>query len=309
MHIGYIGLGKMGSNMVQRLLDTKHKVTVFDVNEKAVKSLVRKGARGVATIEELVDDLRGPKTVWVMVPQQFVDGVLAQLRPFLKKGDTIIEGGNSPYKFSIDRAKRFKKLGIFYLDVGVSGGPDGARNGACMMVGGNEGRYKKFKTLWRDLCVKDGYGYMGPSGSGHFVKMIHNGIEYGMMQSIAEGFDLMRSSKDFDLDLKSVTKVYAHGSVISSSLIDWLGVGFKKFGTDLVEVSGAAKGLGEGKWTSEFAHQLGVPDKVIHDAVRARGRSRKKPSYQGKVVMVLRHMFGRHDVTECPYCKPGMIKK
>jgi len=229
------------------------------------------------------------------VPHKFVDEVLDELTPLLKPGDTIIEGGNSPFRKSMQRAKKLEKKGINFLDVGVSGGPGGARNGACMMVGGKKSHYNKLKPLLKDLCVNNGYGYMGKAGAGHFVKMVHNGIEYGMMQSIAEGFDLMSRSNDFNLDLKEIARVYNRGSVIESRLIGWLVSGFKKFGASLKGVSGGASATGEGEWTSQFAHQLGVTDKVIHESVRARTRSKKKPSFQGKIIMAMRNQFGGHD--------------
>lgn len=296
MHIGYIGLGKMGHNMVLRLLDKRHTVTVYDVDPDAVRAATRKAARSSGSLPDLVNDLAAPRTIWIMVPHQFVDEVIDELKPRLSRGDTVIDGGNSPYQESARRARAWQRAGINYLDVGVSGGPRGAREGACLMVGGNQAVYKRYEKLFADLAVPDGYGYMGKSGAGHFVKMVHNGIEYGMMQSIAEGFDVMRGKQAvLDLNLPRIAGVYARGSVIESRLMDWLRGGFKKFGPQLKGVSGTAVGTGEGKWTVEAAHDLGVSVSAIKAALQARTRSQKKPNFAGKVIMALRNQFGGHD--------------
>lgn len=296
MKLGYIGLGKMGANMVLRLIDKNHRAVVFDVSQNVVKRLSKKkGITGASSITELISQLRGPRLVWIMVPHRFVDDVLAELIPNLKRGDTVIDGGNSPYKDSKRRSKQLAKKGIKFLDVGVSGGPKGARDGACMMVGGQKSDFNRLEKLFRDLCIKDGYGYMGKAGAGHFVKMVHNGIEYGMMQAIAEGFDVMNKTKEFDLNLKDISRVYEHGSVIESNLMTWMRQGFEKFGIVLKRVSGSAVGTGEGKWTVEAADRLKVPVHVIKQAFLARKRSEKKPSFQGKLIMAMRNQFGGHD--------------
>lgn len=296
MRLGYIGLGKMGSNMVLRLIEKKHSPIVFDVNKKSRTLLKRKGAHAVDSITELTHSLPHPRLIWLMIPYQHVDQVLSELLPHLKKGDTIIDGGNSFYKDTQKRAKKLEKKGINYLDVGVSGGPNGARNGACMMIGGKQSVYKKYRNLFKDLCVNDGYNYVGKSGAGHYVKMVHNGIEYGMMQAIAEGFDMMNASKEFKLNLKSISNIYAHGSVIESNLISWLSDGFNKYGNDLKKVSGAAVGSGEGYWTVETAKKLRIQTPVIEKALDNRKQTQKKPSFQGKIIMTLRNMFGGHDI-------------
>jgi len=295
MTLGYIGLGKMGTNMVLRLLEKKHRVVVYDPNAKAVSAVLKKGAKPAKTISEIAGALKGKKLVWIMVPHKAVDSVLKELVPTLSRGDVVIDGGNSPYKESIRRAKQLKKNGIHFLDVGVSGGPNGARNGACMMIGGERKIFSKLKPLFNDLNVRHGYEYMGTYGAGHFVKMVHNGIEYGMMQAIAEGFDIMKSAKAFKLNLKDVAHVYRHGSVIESRLMDWMESGFKKFGPNLKGVSRKAGQLGEGKWTAKTAHELNVSDTIIHKSVLARVRSQKKPSYQAAIIMTLRNQFGGHD--------------
>jgi len=187
MKLGYIGLGKMGYNMVELLLDRKHDVVVYNRSEEPVRKIAQRGARPAGSLKELVSALVPPRLVWIMVPYQAVDPVLKELMPLLAKGDTVIDGGNSPYKESIRRSKELEARGIDFLDAGVSGGPAGARSGACIMAGGRKEVFQKFEALFRDLSVPDGYGYMGRSGAGHFVKMVHNGIEYGMMQALAEG--------------------------------------------------------------------------------------------------------------------------
>ena len=214
---------------------------------------------------------------------------------FLDKGDTIIDGGNSPYKDSIRRAKELDGKGIDFLDAGVSGGPSGARNGACIMVGGKRVVYRKFKNLFRDLSARKGYAYVGKSGAGHFVKMVHNGIEYGMMQAIAEGFAVMKVSP-FDLNLLKIADLYNHQSVIESRLVGWLKTAFKQYGEDLEYISGSVAQTGEGSWTVEAAKELGIPAPIIEGALNFRIQSQTNPTYTGKIVSALRNQFGGHEV-------------
>jgi len=296
--IGYIGLGKMGKNMVFRLLKNKWKVVAYNRSPEKVEEVVRRGAVGVTNIKDIISNLSTPRVVWVMVSHQAVGEVIEELVPLLKKGDIIIDGGNSPYRESIERSKQLAKKGIGFLDIGVSGGPGGALKGACMMVGGQKELYDKFSKsgFFTHTCVINGYGYMGNSGAGHFVKMVHNGIEYGMMQSIAEGYDLLRHSKEFNLDLLKVTDVYSHGSVITSRLVSWMYDGYKKYGKDLNDISGRASASGEGKWTVEAGERENIPMPAIVAALKTRKASQKKPSYQGKVVSTMRGEFGQHPV-------------
>lgn len=297
--IAYIGLDKMGANMVLRLLEHSWKVFAYNRTFSKTEEVMKHGAVGAKTIKEMLELMpTSPKVVWLMVSHKAVDEVLTELVPLLNKGDLVIDGGNSPYKETIRRAKELKDKGIEFLDIGVSGGPGGARNGACMMVGGEEILYNRFKSsgFFNDTCVSNGYGYMGPSGSGHFVKMVHNGIEYGMMQAIAEGFDLLRHSKDFNFDLLKVIDVYSHGSVITSSLVSWMSDGYKKYGPDLKEISGKASASGEGKWTVEAGEREGIPMPVIKASLEVRESSQNKPTYQGKVVSTMRGEFGHHKV-------------
>jgi len=296
MKLGYIGLGKMGYNMVELLLDKKYEVVVYNRSEGPVQKIAQQGAQPAGSLKELVSALVHPRLVWIMIPHQAVDAVLKELTPLLGKGDTVIDGGNSPYKDSIRRAKELEAKGIDFLDAGVSGGPAGARSGACIMVGGRKEVFQKFEALFRDLSVPDGYGYMGKTGAGHFVKMVHNGIEYGMMQALAEGFALMKAS-EFGLDLMRITDVYNHKSVIESRLVGWLQGAFEQYGEDLRDISGSAAQSGEGMWTVEAGKELGIPIPVIQAALDFRIQSQAGSSYTGKLISAMRNQFGGHEVT------------
>jgi len=295
MKLGYIGLGKMGFNMVERLLEKGYEVVVFDKNEDAVKNISRYGAKPANSFQSLVSALSPPRPIWIMIPHQVVGSVLKGLTPSLQKGDTIIDGGNSPFKESMRRAKELEEKGIDFLDVGVSGGPSGARNGACIMVGGRREIYERYKNLFRDLSAKGGYGYMGKSGAGHFVKMVHNGIEYGMMQALSEGFATMKASP-FGLDLTKIAEIYNHRSVIESRLVGWLKNAFEQYGESLNEISGSVSHSGEGLWTVEAAKELGVSVPIIEGALTFRINSQNNPSYTGQIVSALRNQFGGHEV-------------
>ncbi|OPY75428.1 MAG: 6-phosphogluconate dehydrogenase, decarboxylating [Syntrophorhabdus sp. PtaU1.Bin153] len=295
VRLGYVGLGKMGFNMVERLLEKKYAIVVFDTNEEAGRRISKAGAQPVQSLSSLPGALSSPRLIWLMVPHEAVDAVIDTVAPLLEKGDTVIDGGNSPYKDSMRRAEALKARGVDFLDAGVSGGPGGARNGACIMVGGEQRVFKRFETLFRDLSVEGGFAYMGKSGAGHFVKMIHNGIEYGMMQALAEGFAVMKASP-FDLDLAGVATIYNHRSVIESRLVEWLKRAFEKYGEDLKEISGAVSSTGEGGWTVEAAKELGISVPIIEGAVRFREGSQGNPTYTGQVLSALRNLFGSHDV-------------
>lgn len=293
MHITYIGLGKMGRNMVERLLAKGHTVTAFDPDENARVEAVALGAKVADSLAGLMEKTSSPRTVWLMVPHQAVDNVLNDLAPHLVPGDTVIEGGNSPFKQTIERAREHTTRNIRFLDAGVSGGPGGAKDGACIMVGGDKAVFDEYEQLFKDLSVEGGYAYMGKHGAGHFVKMVHNGIEYGMMQALAEGFDVMQKS-EFDLDLIEVARLYNHGSVIESKLVGWLHSGFLTYGQDLAEITGSASASGEGLWTVETAKEMGIDVSVIEDSLKAREKSQKDPSYQGQLISVMRNQFGGH---------------
>jgi 6-phosphogluconate dehydrogenase len=251
--------------------------------------------------EEVLKKLTVKKVVWLMVPAgNAVDALLFGTKTsngilsLLRKGDVVIDGGNSFYKDSAKRARLVEQKGIAFLDVGTSGGPKGARRGACIMVGGEKAAYKKLEPLFKTLAVKNGYGYMGSAGAGHFVKMVHNGIEYGMMQSLAEGFAVMQKSS-YKLDLEKIAALYDHGSVIESSLVLWLKDAYQAFGENLASVSGSVGHTGEGEWTVKTARELGVPTPIIKGAFEFRKKSEQKPSYTGQVLSALRNQFGGHD--------------
>lgn len=293
--IGYVGLGKMGLNMVSRLIRLGWEVAAYDPDEAARLSAAQLGARIVSSLAELKQELGEQALLWVMVPHQVVDSVLQELAAVLQPGDTIIDGGNSFYKDSIKRAQLLSAQKIHFLDVGVSGGPAGARDGACLMIGGQPDVYAKAHSLWRDLSTVGGFDYMGGSGAGHFVKMVHNGIEYGMMQAIAEGFALLKQSS-FKLDVERIADLFNHGSVIESRLVGWLKLAYQEHGSDLGDISGAVAHSGEGEWTVQAAQELGIPVPVIKSALQFRLDSAEQPSYTGQIVSALRNQFGGHKV-------------
>jgi len=295
MKMGYVGLGKMGFNMVERLLEKGYEVAVFDTNRDAVQNISQKGAEPTDSLESLAWAVPFPRLVWLMVPYQAVDHVIAGLTPYLSPDDTIVDGGNSPHKQSMRRAKELEQRGVAFLDAGVSGGPVGARSGACMMVGGRKDVFKSYEAVFRDLSVENGYGYMGGSGAGHFVKMVHNGIEYGMMQALAEGFALLKSSP-FSLDLVRVADVYNHQSVIESRLVGWLKEALEQYGEALGEISGSVDYTGEVGWTVEAAKELNLSVPAIERALAFRIESQQNPSYAGQFLSAMRHQFGGHEV-------------
>jgi 6-phosphogluconate dehydrogenase len=295
MKIGFIGLGKMGFNMVEHLLELGHEVVAFDVSAEAVKAIKAKGATAASSLQHLVGELDAPRVVWMMVPAgRAVDAVIGGLAPFLKAGDIVIDGGNSRYTDSVARAEKLREEGVRLLDIGTSGGLDGARHGACMMAGGDREAYTIVEPMLRDLCVENGCGYMGASGAGHFVKMVHNGIEYGMMQAIGEGFDLLRAS-GFAPDNETVARVWSNGSVIRGWLMELAEKAFAKDG-DLGWLGGKVADSGEGRWTVEAAIDLGVAVPIISGALFRRFRSQSEENFSDKVVAALRHEFGGHAV-------------
>lgn len=299
MHITYIGLGKMGLNMITRLLEKGHSISAYDPLEEARNAAEKLGVTTFSSIASLVENSTSPRTIWVMVPHTNVDDVLAEVQPLLTKGDTIIEGGNSPFKETIRRSKEFESKGIHFLDAGVSGGPGGARNGACVMVGGKKETFDTYENLFKDIAAQDGYAYVGNAGAGHFVKMVHNGIEYGMMQALAEGFDILQHAEfEKPLPLVDIAKLYNHGSVIESRLVGWLLSGFEEYGEELENITGSARASGEGLWTVETAKEMNISTPVIENSVFVRDASQKKPSYQGQLLSVMRNQFGGHSASQ-----------
>ncbi|NYF23781.1 phosphogluconate dehydrogenase (NAD(+)-dependent, decarboxylating) [Sporosarcina sp. JAI121] len=297
MKLAMIGLGKMGYNLALNLIDHGHKVIAHDVNLEAVEKITEEGAIKATSLEDVVQKLESPRVIWLMIPSGDVtENVLSTLEPLLEKGDIIIEGGNSNYKDSIRRGKKLLEKGIHFLDCGTSGGVDGARSGICTMIGGEKEIFEKIEPIIRDTAVKNGYLYAGKLGSGHFLKTIHNGIEYGMMQSIAEGFDILKKS-DFDYDFEGVAKVWNHGSVIRSWLMELTENAFSK-DPELEEIRGVMNSSGSGKWTVEHALDLQVAAPVITMSLLMRYRSVEEDTFTGKVVAALRNEFGGHEVVK-----------
>ena len=297
--IGIVGLGKMGAGIARRLLEKGWTVHGYDANAAAMQELSAEGIRAAASPAALAEGLQAPRLVWLMVPAgKIVEDVLFGangLAGALSPGDSIIDGGNSYYKDSIERAKKLEALGLTYIDVGFSGGPAGARKGGCLMIGGDEATFTAYEPLFSDLAVEGGYQFFKGAGAGHFVKMVHNGIEYGMMQSLGEGFAILKASP-FSLDLARVADIYNHKSVIESRLVGWLADAFKQSGEDLSDISDTVAHSGEGEWTVKTARELGVEAKVIEESFQFRVRSREHPSFIGKVVSALRGQFGGHSV-------------
>lgn len=294
MKIGLIGLGKMGFNLGKNNIDHKHIVVAFDVNANAVEEIKKYGAKGVSNLEELALSLEKPRIIWIMVPHTVVDSVIGEITPFLSKGDIVIDGGNSHYKESIRRYNELKEIGIHFMDAGTSGGVEGARNGACYMVGGDSEAWNVVEPLFRDTAVENGYLYTGKAGSGHFLKMVHNGIEYGMMAAIGEGFEILEKS-EFDYDYEKVARVWNHGSVIRSWLMELTERAFSK-DAKLEEIKGIMHSSGEGKWTVETALDLQTATPVIAMSLLMRYRSLETDTFTGKVVAALHNEFGGHAV-------------
>jgi 6-phosphogluconate dehydrogenase len=294
MQVGLIGLGKMGFNLGQNLLDHNHSVVAYDLNPTAVQEMNRLGAKATSNLRELVSSLETPRVLWIMVPHTVVDSVLSEVKPLLEEGDIVIEAGNSHYKESIRRYEELKEEGIRYMDAGTSGGMEGARNGACYMIGGDQEAWDVVEPIFRDTSVENGYLYAGKIGSGHFLKMIHNGIEYGMMAAIGEGFEVLEKS-EFDFDYEKVAKVWNNGSVIRSWLMELTENAFSK-DPKLEEIKGVMHSSGEAKWTLETAMDLQTSTPVIALSLLSRYRSLDNDTFNGKVVAALRNGFGGHAV-------------
>ncbi|MBJ7944752.1 phosphogluconate dehydrogenase (NAD(+)-dependent, decarboxylating) [Bacillus cereus group sp. N24] len=294
MQVGLIGLGKMGLNLGKNLMDHKHEVAAFDLNTSAVEEMKEYGATGVSSLSDLVQSLQSPRILWFMVPHAVVDSVIDEVTPLLSKGDILIEAGNSHYKESIRRYEQLKKDGIHFMDAGTSGGMEGARNGACYMIGGDQEAWDIVEPIFRDTAVENGFLYAGKAGSGHFLKMVHNGIEYGMMAAIGEGFEILEKS-EFDYDYEKVSRVWNNGSVIRSWLMELTENAFSK-DAKLDEIKGVMHSSGEGKWTVETALDLQTATPVIAMSLLMRYRSLDNDTFTGKVVAALRNEFGGHAV-------------
>lgn len=297
MKIGLIGLGKMGYNLALNLHDHHHEVIAYNRSVEKTKAIEKQGLQGAYTIDELVSKLDKPRVIWLMLTAgEVVDQMISTLLPHLDKGDIIIDGGNSNYHDTLRRYQALKEDGIRFVDVGTSGGIDGARNGACMMIGAEDDVFKYLEPIFKTSCVENGYLHTGANGSGHYVKMIHNGIEYGMLQAMAEGFEILEKSQ-FTLDFEKIARVWNHGSVIRGWLMELMINAFKK-DPKLETIKGEVRSSGEGLWTVEEALALQVPAHVITASLFTRYRSFQMDTFSGKVIAALRNEFGGHEVTK-----------
>ncbi len=320
MQLGMIGLGRMGGNIVRRLLLNKHECVVYDRNPEPGKKLAAEGAIAATDLADMVKKLTAPRAIWVMLPAGAItEATIGELTKLLSPGDTIIDGGNSNWKDDVRRAGELQKMNLHYLDVGTSGGVWGLERGYCMMIGGDKATVDRLDPIFsalapgkgdvpktphregRDPRVENGYLHAGPSGSGHFVKMIHNGIEYGMMQAFAEGFDIMKNAKSdalpeehrFDLDLADIAEVWRRGSVVTSWLLDLTSSALAEE-VSLDSYSGFVEDSGEGRWTIQAAIEEAVPAEVLTAALYTRFRSRQEHTFAEKVLSAMRKGFGGH---------------
>jgi 6-phosphogluconate dehydrogenase len=298
MQLGMIGLGKMGARMAERLLRGGHTVVGLDFNPEAVSALVAKGGQGVHSLEELVRALTPPRAIWMMVPAgDPVEETIARLKPFLSKGDILIDGGNSNYKETVRRAAQLKSEGFHYVDVGTSGGVWGLTEGYSLMIGGDEEAVNHLRPIFETLAPAPdkGWGHVGPSGAGHFTKMIHNGIEYGMMQAFAEGFAILQKKEEFGLDVGQIARIWQHGSVVRSWLLDLTADALSENPT-MEGIAPYVPDSGEGRWTVFEAIDLDVPAPVITHSLMARFRSRDNYSYADRLLSAMRNKFGGHAI-------------
>ena len=333
MQLGMIGLGRMGANLVRRLMRDGHRCVVYDVNADAVAALVAEGATGASSLQEFVDALDVPRAAWIMVPAGYVQSTIDELAPLMSADDVIIDGGNSYYRDDVDRAVALRASGIHYVDCGTSGGVWGLERGYCLMIGGDDPAVERLDPIWRTIApgsgtaeptpgrtrtdgtAQDGYLHCGPSGAGHFVKMVHNGIEYGMMAAIAEGLDIIRNADvgtrdhevdaettplrdpqyyQYDIDVAEVAEVWRRGSVVGSWLVDLTASALAK-SPDLASFEGRVSDSGEGRWTVLAAIEEGVPASVITTALNERFESRNLGQFRNRVLSAMRNEFGGHD--------------
>jgi 6-phosphogluconate dehydrogenase len=298
MQIGMVGLGRMGANMTRRLLQAGHHVVVTDVNPQAIEAAAADGAVGAADLEALVHALAAPRAVWVMVPAgDPTEHTLQALSHLLSAGDIVVDGGNSNYADTMRRAAALAERGLSLVDVGTSGGIWGLTEGYSLMIGGETSAVERLRPVFESLAPAPdlGWGHVGPSGSGHFVKMVHNGIEYGLMQAYAEGFEIMRAKPDFELDLHQIAEIWRHGSVVRSWLLD-LTANALADDPHLSGIRGWVADSGEGRWTVAEAIALDIPAPVITASLMARFVSRQEESFAAKLLAALRNQFGGHAV-------------
>jgi 6-phosphogluconate dehydrogenase len=294
MRLALIGLGKMGYNMTLRLLEGGHEVVAVDRNLDVARELSTKGSVFAETPAKAIEKLQGPRVVWIMVPAEVTDAVIQDVAGQLAKGDVIIDGGNTNWKESRARAERLAQKGILFCDAGTSGGVWGLKNGYCLMVGGAPEAVKICEPIFKSLAPADGYAHVGPAGAGHYVKMVHNGIEYGLMQAYAEGFEIMKTAP-YKLDLHKISSIWGHGSVVRSWLLELLESALEH-DAELPDIKGWVADSGEGRWTVQAAMDQDVPAPIITLSLQARFRSRQAESYGAKILAALRNQFGGHAV-------------
>lgn len=300
MKLAMIGLGKMGANMVRRLANDKHEIIAYDVSHQAAIDLEKEmdGVSAADDLETLITSLPEPRIVWLMVPHQFVDQTIDELLTAgLSVGDVVIDGGNSNYKLSQQRGERLQQRGIHFIDSGTSGGVWGLENGYSLMIGGSDVAVAYVEPILKSLAPSSdtGWGHVGPVGAGHYVKMVHNGIEYGMMQSYAEGFELMNTKQEMNLDMHQISRIWQHGSVVRSWLLDLI-VDALAQDVDMNALSDFVDDSGEGRWVVQDSIEQAVPTPVLTLALQMRFRSRQDPSYAGKVLNAMRAGFGGHPI-------------
>jgi 6-phosphogluconate dehydrogenase len=294
MRIGMVGLGRMGASMSIRLIKGGHEVVAFDVDSDAVESASREGAVAARSLEDLVAQLPAPRVVWLMVPAgDITKDTIERLAELLDEGDAIVDGGNSRYTDTLQRAAALAERGIEFVDSGTSGGIWGLKNGYCLMLGGTKECIERLEPVLATLAPDDGYAHVGPAGAGHFVKMVHNGIEYGLMQAYGEGFELLHKNGEFDLDLGQIAEVWRHGSVVRSWLLDLVASALEK-NPDLDGISDYVEDSGEGRWTLDAAIDQSIPMPSLALALFTRFASRQDELFAGKLIAALRNEFGGH---------------
>ena len=299
MQLAMIGLGRMGGNMVERLMRKGHQTVVYDRSSDVVSKYQKMGATPAKDLAEIVSKLKSPRVVWIMVPAgDPVDQTIESLVPHMSRGDIIIDGGNSNFHDTMQRAESLAKRGIELVDSGTSGGIWGLENGYCLMVGGTDAAVKQCEPIFLALAPEDGYAHVGPSGAGHYVKMVHNGIEYALLQGYAEGYEILHNSKSFPkLDLHQIAEVWQHGSVVRSWLNELAATAFSR-DASLSDLKGFVADSGEGRWTVQDAIDSDTPAPVITLSLIMRFRSRQPDTFAGKVIAALRNEFGGHAVTK-----------
>jgi 6-phosphogluconate dehydrogenase len=291
-----VGLGRMGYNMSIRLMQHGHEVVGYNLEPQPVQELIKQGGEGASSLDELVRMLQPPRAVWLMIPAgKPVDDTIHTVLPMLARGDTIIDGGNSKWTDTMRRASDVEAKGINYIDAGTSGGIWGLKVGYSLMIGGPEEAYRQWEPIFQALAPEGGYGRVGPAGAGHFVKMVHNGIEYGLMEAYGEGFEILKESKFFDLDLLQISGIWNHGSVIRSWLLELAEDAFRR-DPGLADIRGYVEDSGEGRWTVEAAIDEDVPAPIITMSLFSRFYSRDRNSFSWRVLAALRNEFGGHAV-------------